>query len=425
MATESTTELRDAFADFLHDQYADDVVAFAEQYPTSYTFEIEWSALEAYDQSLARQYQTNPAEVQSVIDDALRFHDLHDAAYLNYARIVLTDPPSLNYPSDIRHAHTDVLTGVQARIGGVDDERTVLIDAVYQCRDCGETTIVSQSGDTVTDPYECSGCGKKRVDYDLQMEQSTTESRQWLELEDPPSLQAGGNIITMEAELIGPATGTVDVGDWVQLTGQPKYRLVGETREVEPYFEATHVTTVDPDTILGEDDAAPTAIEGAFLTPTDVDLSAAHLQAFSQHVEDVLDACSTWELNEEEGKLKLVTPLLELLGWDVYTEGVRMEYSAYTGDLDYLLFDGDDPMVCVEAKSPGELQPHHFDQLKKYMLSTEAAWGLLTDGIKYWIVANNDTRSRPTIIVKTTYELLAEYYDEFAHLTRAAIRGDR
>lgn len=101
-------------------------------------------------------------------------------------------------------------------------------------------------------------------------------------------------------------------------------------------------------------------------------------------------------IREEETKAKLITPLLEALGWNKYDGNeFRMEYTDGKTDLrpDYALFrDGSPrPSVVVEAKQLGTELTVHESQIGNYLRVFDADHGVLTDGERFHVYENTQT----------------------------------
>lgn len=59
------------------------------------------------------------------------------------------------------------------------------------------------------------------------------------------------------------------------------------------------------------------------------------------------------QMDEENTKVKLIQPFLDLLGWNFYSTEVQLEYTVQMGTqsskVDYALMIGDTPVVFIEA----------------------------------------------------------------------------
>jgi hypothetical protein len=94
------------------------------------------------------------------------------------------------------------------------------------------------------------------------------------------------------------------------------------------------------------------------------------------------------QMDEENTKMKLVNPFIEVLGWDIYSSEVRLEYSVdiatSTTKVDYALLLEDTPVAFIEAKGlDTELSDNHESQITDYMKIDEVDWGILTNGKRF------------------------------------------
>ena len=109
---------------------------------------------------------------------------------------------------------------------------------------------------------------------------------------------------------------------------------------------------------------------------------------------------SSPQMNEQNTKAKLVRPLIELLGWDVYSAEVELEYSMQIGRgntrADYALVLEGAPVVFIEAKGcDTTVTDSDRSQLTSYMRQTGVDWGLLTNGVKFEILKRRMVDGRP------------------------------
>ncbi|EMA52179.1 hypothetical protein C451_12762 [Halococcus thailandensis JCM 13552] len=98
-------------------------------------------------------------------------------------------------------------------------------------------------------------------------------------------------------------------------------------------------------------------------------------------------------MNEKNVEFKIIQPLIEILGWDLYMD-VESEYTVQVGSkryrVDYALSVGEAPDIFVEAKSSSSnLNGEYQDQLTSYMHQTGTDWGLLTNGNRFQILKLN------------------------------------
>jgi predicted type IV restriction endonuclease len=109
---------------------------------------------------------------------------------------------------------------------------------------------------------------------------------------------------------------------------------------------------------------------------------------------------SSPQMDEQNTRRKLIEPLLEVLGWEMLSAEVELEYSVQMGvgtkKVDYALMLEDVPVVLVEAKGvDSSISDSHRSQLKSYMRQTGVDWGLLTNGKQFEILKRKTDGARP------------------------------
>ena len=139
------------------------------------------------------------------------------------------------------------------------------------------------------------------------------------------------------------------------------------------------------------------------------------------------------QMDEENTKVKLIQPFVDLLGWNFYSTEVQLEYTVQMGTqsskVDYALMVGDTPVVFIEAKaSRSDLSESDVRQLQSYMrqeLSVD--WGVLTNGKRFQILSasSDDSRDGETSIATFGLDEMAENPDILEILTKDAIQSGR
>ena len=119
---------------------------------------------------------------------------------------------------------------------------------------------------------------------------------------------------------------------------------------------------------------------------------------------------SSPQMNEENTKAKIIRPLIELLGWDVYSSDVDLEYPMKIGSgskrADYALLLEGTPVVFIEAKGcDTTLSDTERSQLKSYMRQTGVDWGLLTNGSTFEVLKRRTDTRRPDEVTMGTPSL--------------------
>lgn len=118
------------------------------------------------------------------------------------------------------------------------------------------------------------------------------------------------------------------------------------------------------------------------------------------------------QMDEQNTKRKIIEPLIELLGWDILSTSVELEYSVQMGSgtkkVDYALKLEDTPVVFVEAKGcDTPLDQSHENQLKSYMRQVGVDWGLLSNGREFEIFRRDFSSNRPNEISLANFSIEA------------------
>jgi hypothetical protein len=155
------------------------------------------------------------------------------------------------------------------------------------------------------------------------------------------------------------------------------------------------------------------------------------IEEYVQRCQQLLE--SSPQMDEENTKVKLVQPFLELLGWDLYSTEVALEYkipmASGSTHVDYALLVGDSPVVFVEAKparstlSDGEVQ-----QLRSYMRQElDVDWGVLTNGKSFEVLTKNRNQNGGEEVSVVQFDLddLAENPNVLELLTKESIRSGK
>ncbi len=106
---------------------------------------------------------------------------------------------------------------------------------------------------------------------------------------------------------------------------------------------------------------------------------------FAGRIEKLIPQINT----EEATKNALVLPFIQLLGYDVFNPfEVNPEFVADIGikkgeKVDYAIMKDDKPIILVECKHYAQQLDPHNSQLFRYYHTSEAKFGLLTNGIHY------------------------------------------
>lgn len=142
---------------------------------------------------------------------------------------------------------------------------------------------------------------------------------------------------------------------------------------------------------------------------------------------------SSPQMDEENTKVKLVQPFLELLGWDLYSTEVTLEYTipmaSGSTHVDYALLVGDSPVVFVEAKpARSTLTDNEVKQLQSYMRQElDVDWGILTNGKSFEVLTKDRhwNGGEEVSVVQFNLDDLTENPDVLELLTKDSIRSGK
>lgn len=119
---------------------------------------------------------------------------------------------------------------------------------------------------------------------------------------------------------------------------------------------------------------------------------------------------------EEATKHTLVMPVINALGYNVFDAlEVVPEFTADVGikkgeKVDYAIMIDGKPMILIECKGFGaKLCTEHASQLFRYFTTTEARFGVLTNGLQYWF--HTDLQSPNKMDDKPFFEFDLRDYD--------------
>ena len=378
--TTTTDRLHDVFETVYSTKIAD----LAEAYPDRRALMITYETLQQHDSELAQSFLDSPMSIKQTADEVL-------SEKLENRGISTTAPVHVRLcqvPTQLETvtAHSPV-AGTLVELDGVvteaDEPTTMIQTAVFRCHHCGsQTTIQQDLSSTLQQPTTCPGC-ERSDNIEINMQDSTLQAHQTATVAvaatlDDLTLNAESLTLTLTDDLTGITAGTE-----VSITGVFRRTQVQGSTVTDPHVVATATTehnTSYPDT------------EGHSLSEfqTDIDAVLEHLSAAET-------------VREEETKERLITPLLEALGWEKFHPGQwRFEYTdeMTSKRVDYALFaaPSDHPDVVVEAKQLGTELENHETQLYDYLRLFNAQAGLLTDGKTYRLY-RNPSNADPTHVV--------------------------
>lgn len=137
-------------------------------------------------------------------------------------------------------------------------------------------------------------------------------------------------------------------------------------------------------------------------------MDEADVDAYVERSQSLIE--QTPQMDEQNTKVKLIQPLLELLGWDIYSADVELEYPMQIGRgntrADYALQLENAPVVFIEAKGcDNSLSEGDRGQLTSYMRQKGVDWGLLTNGARFELFRRRQDSSRPDEVSLAQFSL--------------------
>jgi len=378
VATADDADLVKEFERLFREYYDDEIRNLALGYPDeAKSLYLDWSDLYRFDPDLAEDYRSQPEQLQEYAEEALRLYDLPIDMKLGQAHVRIRGLLETTEIREIRSRHINTLVHIPGMVRETTDVQPKIQQAAFECQRCGTLTHIPQSGDDFQEPHECQGCerqGPFQINHDL----SEFIDNQVLTLAESPHGLSGGEVPQMiHVHVSDDLAGQADAGSSVTVTGIVRLKSDGQTQETEGLFDIF--------------------IEG--ISVEDSDRSRSVVSTSPQYefdIESYVDAASNVltgigdRPREEETKAKLITPLLEALGWNKFENSeFRLEYTYPQSELrpDYALFgpESDSPDIIVEAKSLGTELDQEESQLYDYLYVFSPEWGLLTDGQEFYL----------------------------------------
>jgi DNA replicative helicase MCM subunit Mcm2 (Cdc46/Mcm family) len=432
MAAAGNNELVKRFEQFFQDYYRDDIGDLARKFPTDRrSLYVDWEDLYRFDPDLADDYLSHPEDLRQYAEETLRQYDLPVDVKLGGAHVRLCNLPETTPIRDIRSHHVNTLIAVNGLVRKATDVRPKIQNAAFECQRCGTLTRVQQAGPDFHEPHECQGC-ERQGPFQLNVDQSEFTDARTVTIEEPWEITGDSPTPTtlevrMEDDLCHRSMAQ---GDEVVLTGV--LRVATEDRDgalFDRYLDAVAIDEiVSPSKVVGKSFAGISS-DGSESGDTSW-LQGEDIEVFVKRTRAILSGETT--LDEDETQAKIVTPLVDLLGWNVYTSEVRLEHPRHdpsiNGRADYVLRDASgQPAIVIEAKQPATSPAKNTDQLDRYMRAISADLGLITNGKRYiirWVAPDSDEWQARTIL-DCSVEALVDRQEVLECLSREAIARDR
>jgi len=215
--------------------YNKHILKLASEYPDVKSIEIDYQTLQDYDIALADALIDYPATALKDAHDALLDYDLPLECKLdaNIRIINLTEKIKIR---DLRSHHVAKLISIEGIVRKATEVRPKVLEAGFECLNCGNITKVPQDDAKFKEPPECSHriCGKKGP-FTLNFTHSTFVDAQKIRVqESPEGLKGGEQPQTLDINVVADLAGKVFPGDRIVVTGilrvaQRQYQNVKST----------------------------------------------------------------------------------------------------------------------------------------------------------------------------------------------------
>ncbi|MBU2101020.1 hypothetical protein KKB11_07360, partial [Candidatus Micrarchaeota archaeon] len=251
MESEKTTTILEAeenpfvskFEQFFSQQYKKKIERLASQYPEKKSLEIDFKELEEFDFELADSLLENPDYVIEAAEIAAKSIDvpiLESESFNPFIRIYNLPKESQPLLRDISSLHLGKLISVEGVIRQITDVLPRLKYAKWECKSCGNTYKLHQSGTLPTPPKICE-C--KHRDFRLILNESEFIDSQKIEIQEPlERLRGSEQAVNLEINATNDLVNKVAAGDKTRITGilrlrPPKDKKLVFTR----YLETIHL----------------------------------------------------------------------------------------------------------------------------------------------------------------------------------------
>jgi replicative DNA helicase Mcm len=229
------SEFRERWVTFYKRYYNQQILKLASEYPDVKSIEIDYQMLQDYDIALADALIDYPTTALQDAHEALLDYDLPLECKLDVNIRIVNLPEKIKI-RDLRSHHVAKLMSIEGIVRKATEVRPKVLEAGFECINCGNITKVPQEDAKFKEPSECSHriCGKKGP-FTLNFTHSTFVDAQKIRVqESPEGLKGGEQPQTLDINVVGDLAGKVFPGDRIVVTGilrvaQRQYQNVKST----------------------------------------------------------------------------------------------------------------------------------------------------------------------------------------------------
>jgi len=222
---------------FFGEHVANDVRSFVRQYPAERSLYVDVFDLHRFDADFVEALFADPDDVLERGVETLRA--AHET--VGRANLRLTNLPSQLGLRSVRARHVSKLVTVAGVVKTVDSVGAAVVEAVYVCPACGETTRVRPRGVELPDPDRCDACETPDSPV-LDDDRSTFVDVQRVELAEPDgATNWAGTPRRIDVYLDDDLVDTVEPPDSLLVTGVVRLSQRGAENRFSYYLDALTV----------------------------------------------------------------------------------------------------------------------------------------------------------------------------------------
>ena len=228
------------FKEFLHKKYYKEAVKAAnEENPLIVDFQV----LDKYSPELGEFLLSDPESTLEIAEEAVRQTELPGPVRIRFFN--LPEPTSIR---NLRSRHIRKFLAVEGMVRKASEIRPEIMKVVWECPECGETSVMERRGGFISRLFECR-CGNKR-DF-KKLDEQMIDTR-WTVIEEPFELTEGDRpsqvTVLLTEDLVSPEGRRLsDPGNRIKITGTLKEVPRGKmhSAKLDFYVDANHVEPVD------------------------------------------------------------------------------------------------------------------------------------------------------------------------------------
>ena len=211
---------------FADPQYRHRIMEIADVYPEEKSLEVNYSEVEAFDFELAEHFLSRSYKAAYVAEKVIMGLTPPEKKVSIHLRIKNIPKDSRIEIRDLRSKHLGKFIAVEGLVRKATEVRPRMVDAVFECKRCGQVIKESQEGLVFKEPLECykeqGGCQRTAAStkFKLLNDLSMFVDTQKIEIqESPEGLRGGAQPQRLVAYTEDDLTGRISPGDRIVING--------------------------------------------------------------------------------------------------------------------------------------------------------------------------------------------------------------